>query len=210
MIRKRNLRVQHKYENKKVLEAKDYSLPEMLDMRLLTYCDEVLGIHLMGLKSQSVLESIASAFLSYMGKLIELDGINLGETYYDFRRCISQGRPLNNMSVDSDTQSAFDKIVKTLKRHFDRLQGGLFDVKEARGGATGHFPMGIRIDINLVNDSGIEIWSNALYIPLYLCFDPTGKLRLLSLDKVKARISDWIVDEVQNLSDDWDRMRLSI
>lgn len=207
MIKKHNLRVQHKYENKKSLEAKDYSLSEMLDMQLLTYCDEVLGLHLMGLKSQSVLESIASAFLSYMEQLMDLDGIDLGETYDDFRRCISQGKPRNNVSVDADTQTAFDKLVKTLKRHFDRLQGGMFDVKEARGGATGHFPTGIRIYLNLVNESGIEIWINTLDIPLYLCFAPTGKLRLLSLEQVKNKINDWIVDEVQNLSDDWDRMR---
>jgi len=207
MIRKRNLRVQHKYENKKALEANDYSLSEMLDMQLLTYCNEVLGLHLMGLKSQSVLESIASAFLSYMEQLMDLDGIDLGETYDDFRRCISQGKPRNNVSVDSDTQAAFDKLVNTLKRHFGRLQGGMFDVNEARGGATGHFPTGIRIYLNLVNESGIEVWINTLDIPLYLCVAPTGKLRMLSLEQVKNKISDWIVDEVQNLSDDWDRMR---
>lgn len=205
MIKKHNLRVQHKYERRQTLESSSsYSLSEKLDMRFMTYCDEVLGIHLSSIQSSSLRSSMAKALHDYMEQLMEL--CDLGNTYDALERVFATGNP---KGFDEKNQDKYDRLVNTLKRHFSNLSGGVFEVHEARGGRVGHFPTDIRIEFGL-DDGGTTLWTSSLRIPLTLCFPPFGQFRLLPEKLIADKINDWIVDEVQNLSDDWDRARRNI
>ena len=202
MIKKHNLRVYHKYERRHTLESSSsYSLSEKLDMRFMTYCDEVLGIHLSSLKSSSLMLSIAKALHDYMEQLMEL--CDLGNTYDALERVFATGNP---KGFDEKNKDKYDRLVNTLKRHFRNLSGGVFEVHEARGGRAGHFPTDIRIEFGL-DDGGTTLWTSLLRIPLTLCFSQLGQLRLLPDKNIADEISDWVADEISNVSEDWDKSR---
>lgn len=205
MIKKHNLRVHHKYERRQTLESSSsYSLSEKLDMRFVTYCDEVLGIHLSSLKSSSLMLSIAKALHDYMEQLMKI--CDIGNTYDALKRVFATGNP---KGFDEKNRDKYERLVNTLKHHFRSLSGGVFEVHEARGGSTGHFPTDIRIEFGL-EDNGQNLWVNSLRIPFTLCFSSSGQFRLLSGRSLEDKISECVADEVSAISDDWDKTRRDI
>lgn len=205
MIKKHNLRVQHKYERRQTLESSSsYSLSEKLDMRFMTYCDEVLGIHLSSIQSSSVRLSIAKALHDYMEQLMKI--CDIGNTYDALKRVFATGNP---KGFDEKNRDKYERLVNTLKHHFRSLSGGVFEVHEARGGSTGHFPTDIRIEFGL-EDNGQNLWVNSLRIPFTLCFSSSGQFRLLSGRSLEDKISECVADEVSAISDDWDKTRRDI
>ena len=196
LVRKENKIIRKENRYKTMESSQEYSDYEISNMSFLTYCDKVLGIHLSKLLTQPVLIEIATAYLDYLKSLMDLEGINLGNTYDDFVRCLAEGRPRRGSVVDVSTQSKFDRIVDKLKRKCDHIMGGVLKLREAKSGDLGHFPIGIVIKNG---------YRTVLDIPLSLCFAPIGKLRLLSLDEAKNSIKDGIKEEIQSQSEDWEK-----
>ena len=195
---------------KRRFEARsEYTMTEKLDMRLQTYCSSVLGISLSALMSSSVTSSIARGFLSYMERILDI--CDLGDTCESARRYLSVSNVRGFVSGDSsEGESLFRATVGNLNRHFARLSGGVLNVGGGRNSQLGFYPTHVFLSVNLNNDNGTTVWSDSITIPLSLCFEERGPLKLRSEDQLESLIRDTLQEEIDRMSDEWDDARYEI
>lgn len=187
----------------------EYTMSEKLDMRLQTYCSSVLGISLAALMSSSVTSSIAGGFISYMERILDI--CDLGDTCESARRYLSVSNIRGFVSGDSsEGESLFRATVGNLNRHFARLSGGVLNVGGGRNSQLGFFPTHVFLSVNLNNDNGTTVWSDSITIPLSLCFEERGPLKLRSEDQLESLIRDTLQEEIDRMSDEWDDARYEI
>lgn len=187
----------------------EYTMSEKLDMRLQTYCSSVLGISLAALMSSSVTSSIAGGFISYMERILDI--CDLGDTCESARRYLSVSNIRGFVSGDSsEGESLFRATVDNLNRHFARLSGGVLNVGGGRNSQLGFFPTHVFLSVNLNNDNGTTVWSDSITIPLSLCFEERGPLKLRSEDQLESLIQDTLQEEIDRMSDEWDDARYEI
>ena len=187
----------------------EYTMSEKLDMRLQTYCSSVLGISLSALMSSSVTSSIARGFLSYMERILDI--CDLGDTCESARRYLSVANIRGFVSGDSsEGESLFRATVDNLNRHFGRLSGSVLHVGGGRNSQLGFYPTHVFLSVNLNNDNGTTVWSDNITIPLSLCFEERGPLKLRSEDQLESLIRDTIQEEIDRVSDAWDDARYEI
>lgn len=195
---------------KRRFEARsEYTMTEKLDMRFQTYCSSVLGISLAALMSSSVTSSIAGGFLSYMERILDI--CDLGDTCESARRYLSVSNIRGFVSGDSsEGESLFRATVDNLNRHFARLSGGVLNVGGGRNSQLGFYPTHVFLSVNLNNDNGTTVWSDSITIPLSLCFEERGPLKLRSEDQLESLIRDTLQEEIDRMSDAWDDARYEI
>lgn len=195
---------------KRRFEARsEYTMTEKLDMRLQTYCSSVLGISLAALMSSSVTSSIAGEFISYMERILDI--CDLGDTCESARRYLSVSNIRGFVSGDSsEGESLFRATVDNLNRHFARLSGGVLHVGGGRNSQLGFYPTHVFLSVNLNNDNGTTVWSDSITIPLSLCFEERGPLKLRSEDQLESLIRDTLQEEIDRMSDEWDDARYEI
>lgn len=187
----------------------EYTMTEKLDMRLQTYCSSVLGISLAALMSSSVTSSIAGGFISYMERILDI--CDLGDTCESARRYLSVSNIRGFVSGDSsEGESLFRATVDNLNRHFARLSGGVLHVGGGRNSQLGFYPTHVFLSVNLNNDNGTTVWSDSITIPLSLCFEERGPLKLRSEDQLESLIRDTLQEEIDRMSDEWDDARYEI
>lgn len=187
----------------------EYTMTEKLDMRFQTYCSSVLGISLSALMSSSVTSSIAGGFLSYMERILDI--CDLGDTCESARRYLSVSNIRGFVSGDSsEGESLFRATVGNLNRHFARLSGGVLNVGGGRNSQLGFYPTHVFLSVNLNNDNGTTVWSDSITIPLSLCFEERGPLKLRSEDQLESLIRDTLQEEIDRMSDAWDDARYEI
>lgn len=187
----------------------EYTMSEKLDMRLQTYCSSVLGISLSALMSSSVITSIARGFISYMERILDI--CDLGDTCESARRYLSVANIRGFVSGDSsEGESLFRATVDNLNRHFARLSGGVLHVGGGRNSQLGFYPTHVLLSVNLNNDNGTTVWSDSITIPLSLCFEERGPLKLRSEDQLESLIRDTLQEEIDRMSDEWDDARYEI
>lgn len=187
----------------------EYTMSEKLDMRFQTYCSSVLGISLNALMSSSVTSSIAVGFISYMERILDI--CDLGDTCESARRYLSVSNIRGFVSGDSsEGESLFRATVDNLNRHFARLSGGVLNVGGGRNSQLGFFPTHVFLSVNLNNDNGTTVWSDSITIPLSLCFEERGPLKLRSEDQLESLIRDTLQEEIDRMSDEWDDARYEI
>lgn len=187
----------------------EYTMSEKLDMRLQTYCSSVLGISLSALMSSSVTSSIAGGFISYMERMLDI--CDLGDTCDSARRYLSVANIRGFVSGDSsEGESLFRATVDNLNRHFARLSGGVLHVGGGRNSQLGFYPTHVFLSVNLNNDNGTTVWSDSITIPLSLCFEERGPLKLRSEDQLESLIRDTLQEEINRMSDEWDDARYEI
>lgn len=187
----------------------EYTMSEKLDMRLQTYCSSVLGISLAALMSSSVTSSIAGGFISYMERILDI--CDLGDTCESARRYLSVSNIRGFVSGDSsEGESLFRATVDNLNRHFARLSGGVLNVGGGRNSQLGFYPTHVFLSVNLNNDNGTTVWSDNITIPLSLCFEERGPLKLRSEDQLESLIQDTLQEEIDRMSDEWDDARYEI
>lgn len=203
--------IHHKNQSlRRRFEARsEYTMTEKLDMRLQTYCSSVLGISLSALMSSSVTSSIARGFLSYMERILDI--CDLGDTCESARRYLSVSNIRGFVSGDSsEGESLFRATVDNLNRHFARLSGGVLHVGGGRNSQLGFYPTHVFLSVNLNNDNGTTVWSDSITIPLDLCFEERGPLKLRSEDQLESLIRDTLQEEIDRVSDEWDDARYEI
>lgn len=187
----------------------EYTMSEKLDMRFQTYCSSVLGISLNALMSSSVTSSIAGGFISYMERILDI--CDLGDTCESARRYLSVSNIRGFVSGDSsEGESLFRATVDNLNRHFARLSGGVLNVGGGRNSQLGFYPTHVFLSVNLNNDNGTTVWSDNITIPLSLCFEERGPLKLRSEDQLESLIQDTLQEEIDRMSDEWDDARYEI
>lgn len=187
----------------------EYTMSEKLDMRLQTYCSAVLGISLPALMSSSVITSISRGFISYMERILDI--CDLGDTCESARRYLSVANVRGFVSGDSsEGESLFRATVDNLNRHFARLSGGGLHVGGGRNSQLGFYPTHVFLSVNLNNDNRITVWSDSITIPLDLCFEERGPLKLRSEAQLESLIRDTIQEEIDRVSDEWDDARHEI
>lgn len=187
----------------------EYTMSEKLDMRFQTYCSSVLGISLNALMSSSVTSSIAGGFISYMERILDI--CDLGDTCESARRYLSVSNIRGFVSGDSsEGESLFRATVDNLNRHFARLSGGVLNVGGGRNSQLGFYPTHVFLSVNLNNDNGTTVWSDSITIPLSLCFEERGPLKLRSEDQLESLIRDTLQEEIDRMSDEWDDARYEI
>ena len=187
----------------------EYTMSEKLDMRLQTYCSSVLGISLSALMSSSVTSSITRGFLSYMERILDI--CDLGDTCESARRYLSVSNIRGFISGDSsEGESLFRATVDNLNRQFGRLSGGVLHVGGGRNSQLGFYPTHVFLSVNLNNDNGTTVWSDNITVPLSLCFEERGPLKLRSEDQLESLIRDTIQEEIDRMSDEWDDARYEI
>lgn len=203
--------IHHKNQSlRRRFEARsEYTMTEKLDMRLQTYCSSVLGISLSALMSSSVITSIAGGFISYMERILDI--CDLGDTCESARRYLSVANIRGFVSGDSsEGESLFRATVDNLNRHFARLSGGVLHVGGGRNSQLGFYPTHVFLSVNLNNDNGTTVWSDSITIPLDLCFEERGPLKLRSEDQLESLIRDTLQEEIDRVSDEWDDARYEI
>jgi len=187
----------------------EYNMSEKLDMRFQTYCSSVLGISLAALMSSSVISSIAGGFISYMKRMLDI--CDLGDTCESARRYLSVANIRGFVSGDSsEGESLFRATVGNLNRHFARLSGGVLHVGGGRNSQLGLYPTHVFLSVALNNDSGTTLWADSITIPLNLCFEERGPLKLRSDAQMESLIRDTIQEEINRVSDEWDDARYEI
>lgn len=187
----------------------EYTMTEKLDMRFQTYCSSVLGISLAALMSSSVTSSIARGFISYMERILDI--CDLGDTCESARRYLSVANVRGFVSGDSsEGENLFRATVDNLNRHFARLSGGVLNVGGGRNSQLGFYPTHVFLSVNLNNDNGTTVWSDSITIPLSLCFEERGPLKLRSEDQLESLIRDTLQEEIDRMSDEWDDARYEI
>ena len=187
----------------------EYTMTEKLDMRFQTYCSSVLGLSLNAIMSSSVITSITRGFLSYMERILDI--CDLGDTCESARRYMSVANIRGFISGDSsEGESLFRDTVGILTRHFARLSGGAFQVRGGRNSKLGMYPTNISLSVNLNNDEGTTVWADSISIPLDLCFEERGPLKLRSEAQLETLIRDTIQEEITRVSDEWDDARYEI
>lgn len=204
ILHNKNTRLRRRFEARS-----EYTMTEKLDMRLQTYCSSVLGISLPALMSSSVTSSIARGFLSYMERILDI--CDLGDTCESARRYLSVSNIRGFISDDSsEGESLFRATVDNLNRHFARLSGGVLHVGGGRNSQLGFYPTHVFLSVNLNNDNGTTVWSDSITIPLDLCFEERGPLKLRSEDQLESLIRDTLQEEIDRVSDAWDDARYEI
>lgn len=204
IIRHKNQSLRRRFESRS-----EYTMSEKLDMRFQTYCSSVLGISLNALMSSSVTSSIAGGFLSYMERILDI--CDLGDTCESARRYLSVANIRGFVSGDSsEGESLFRATVDNLNRHFARLSGGVLHVGGGRNSQLGFYPTHVFLSVNLNNDNGTTVWSDSITIPLSLCFEERGPLKLRSEDQLESLIRDTLQEEIDRMSDAWDDARYEI
>ena len=187
----------------------EYTMSEKLDMRFQTYCSSVLGISLNAILSSSVTSSIARGFLSYMERMLDI--CDLGDTCESARRYLSVSNIRGFVSGDSsEGESLFRATVDNLNRHFGRLSGGVLHVGGGRNSQLGFYPTRVFLSVFLNNDNGTTVWADSITIPLDLCFEERGPLKLRSEAQLETLIRDTIQEEIDRVSDEWDDARYEI
>ena len=189
--------------------SSDYTMSDKLDMRFQTYCSSVLGISLPALMSSSVITSITRGFLSYMERILDI--CDLGDTCESARRYLSVANIRGFISGDSsEGESLFRATVDNLNRQFARLSGGVLHVGGRRNSQLGFYPTHVFLSVNLNNDNGTTVWSDSITIPLDLCFEERGPLKLRSDAQMESLIRDTLQEEIDRVSDEWDDARYEI
>ena len=187
----------------------EYTMSEKLDMRFQTYCSSVLGISLSALMSSSVTSSITRGFLSYMERILDI--CDLGDTCESARRYLSVANIRGFVSGDSsEGESLFRATVDNLNRHFGRLSGGVLHVGGGRNSQLGFYPTHVFLSVFLNNDNETTVWADSITIPLDLCFEERGPLKLRSEAQLETLIRDTIQEEIDRVSDEWDDARYEI
>ena len=204
ILHNKNTRLRRRFEARS-----EYTMSEKLDMRLQTYCSSVLGISLPALMSSSVISSITRGFLSYMERILDI--CDLGDTCESARRYLSVANIRGFVSDDSsEGESLFRATVDNLNRHFGRLSGGVLHVGGGRNSQLGFYPTHVFLSVNLNNDNGTTVWSDSITIPLDLCFEERGPLKLRSEDQLESLIRDTLQEEIDRVSNEWDDARYEI
>ena len=112
----------------------------------------------------------------------------------------------------SEGESLFRATVDNLNRHFGRISGGVLHVGGGRNSQLGFYPNRVFLSVFLNNDDGTALclWADSITIPLDLCFEERGPLKLRSEDQLESLIRDTLQEEIDRVSDEWDDARYEI